>query len=89
MQLAEIESKANNNYMSLDEIEDLLNNPPRIQTMQDAMRRISRLETCLRSQQTILRESTEVTEETRFELKYQTKRAEMYQDKLDIYRNYR
>lgn len=47
------------------------------------------METCIRSQQTIIRENSLVTEETRFELKYQTKKVEMYGEKLELYRYYR
>jgi hypothetical protein len=30
MQIADFESRVNSNYLTLDEIQDLLNNPPRI-----------------------------------------------------------
>ena len=49
--MTDYESKFNQYTMTNDEIEDVLNNPPRIITMQDAMRRSLQMETCLRSQQ--------------------------------------
>jgi len=40
MKLADQESKFNQYNLTSDDIEDILNNPPRVSTMQDALRRI-------------------------------------------------
>lgn len=36
MTLADIESKANSNYLNMEEIEDIINNPPWITNLKEA-----------------------------------------------------
>lgn len=69
MTLADIESKVNNYRMTQDEIEDILENAPRIVTMQDASRRIAKLESCLRSQIELMKNGKREANEMAIELK--------------------
>ena len=50
LHLIDIESKSINNRQTFEEIDDILNNPPKLITMVEANRRIARLEKCIRSQ---------------------------------------
>jgi hypothetical protein len=54
MQLCDIESRVNSGVISFNEVEEVLNNPPKITKMSDAQKRIGRLENLLRSQQKLV-----------------------------------
>ena len=49
MTLCDIESRANSAVISFNEVEEVLNNPPKIAKLGDAQKRIARLENVLRS----------------------------------------
>ena len=89
MQIADEESKGINNTLSFNEIDDILNNPPKIITMVEANRRISRLEKAMRSQQNILGDLKTSLDVKKVQLTYEEKKNELLVQKLDLYRVYR
>lgn len=54
LHLIDIESKSINNRQKFEEINEILNNPPRLNTLVEANWRIAILEKCIRSQQNLI-----------------------------------
>ena len=89
MQLCDIESKANSALISFNEVEEVLNNPPKITKLADAQKRIARLENVLRSQQKVLAAKNTECNHLKAELEKSSKREAELAERVKVLSEYK
>jgi hypothetical protein len=89
MTLCDIESRANSAVISFNEVEEVLNNPPKIAKLGDAQKRIARLENVLRSQQKLVAVKNAECTHLKAELEKSHKREAEMADRVKILIEYK
>jgi len=89
MQICDIESKINSAVITFNEVEEVLNNPPKIAKLGDAQKRIARLETVLRSQQKLLGIKNAENTHLKAELDKSIKREADLSDRIKVLLEYK
>ena len=89
MQFCDIESRANSALISFNEVEEVLNNPPKITKLSDAQKRIARLENVMRSQQKVLGAKHTECNHLKTELEKSSKRESELQERVKVLTEYK
>ena len=82
MHIADVESKGINYTLTYDEVEDLLQNPPKILTMIDSTRRMQKLEKCIRSLQQVVKDGKSEVDALKTEIEEQDQQIQDLNAKL-------